>query len=281
MNTYESLPEVDQLAVQRDAEHLDALARRDTGGPSEGVHALLWALGADVDEGLAALLAAPMPDARSEPAVVLSLVDASRRRGARALTAALLATGLVSLSGVAAAVTGDPLSPYRSVISAVTDDEDQRSRGREDERVERQLSDVRTSIGDGDFAGAHAGVETLRADLATLTALSEGKQHSLMRRLAVLEAQLARAEVKDARDAAKDASKDEAKGEKAGSGGQGDGTKPDKTVPLGQTGSRTEPGSNGSGSRSTAPGESKKTTATDKARSSAKADTSDPKAPKG
>ena len=233
MNIFETLPELDQLAVLRDAERLDALARRDTGGPSEGVHALLWALGADVDEGLAALLAAPMVE--SEPAVVLSLADAGRRRAARTLTAALLATGLVSLSGVAAAVTGDPLSPYRSVISAVTDDDD-RSVPRDDE-VKRQMRIVRAALGDGDLADAQTAVEELRTGV---NALPDGKRRAAGRQLAALEAKLERAEVKEARDTAKDAAKDEK--DAAKDRGETDGATDDGEKDRGETDGATDDG---------------------------------------
>jgi len=157
MSSFEPPREVDLRAVQRDHDALDALAGRHPRGPSEGVHALLWALTADVDAGLEELLSNPLselspalvepaassiPDVEpvaeaeatdaddaddaDESAAVISLADASRRRAARTVTALLLVTGLVSVSSVAAAVTGDPLSPYRHFMAGVGGEDENR-----------------------------------------------------------------------------------------------------------------------------------------------------------
>jgi len=223
MNTFESLPDVDQLAVQRDADLLDALAGRTAEGPGAGLQGLLWVLAADVDEGLSALLAEPMDDSRSEPAAVIDLAAAGRRRAARMLTATLLAAGLVSVSGVAAAVTGDPLSPYRSVISAVTGDGGKPS-GARDDGVRRQVRLVRAALGDGDLGAAELALDDLRTGVASLP---RGARRAATQQLAALEAKLVRAEEKAATRDAKATSKEVAKVEKA--------------VPPGQTGSRPEP----------------------------------------
>lgn len=239
MNTFESLPEVDQLAVQRDADLLDALAGREADGPGAGLQGLLWVLGADVDEGLAALLAEPLEDSRSEPGAVIDLAAAGRRRATRTLTATLLVAGLVSVSGVAAALTGDPLSPYRSVISALTGGD--RSVGQSEDDVRQEVRVVRSKLRDGDLAGAQAAVEVLRTGVA---ALPNGTRRGATQQLAALEAKLARAFVKDAKEAAKAAEK-AAKDAKAKDpprpDGLQDGRPEDKAVPPVQTGSDTEP----------------------------------------
>jgi len=238
VNTFESLPEVDQLAVQRDADLLDALASRAAEGPGDGLQGLLWVLGADVDEGLAELLAEPLEDDRSEPAAVIDLAAAGRRRAARTLTVALLAAGLVSVSGVAAAVTGDPLSPYRSVISAVTG-EDDKPTGTRDDGVSRQVRVVRGALRDGDLGAAELALQDLRADVA---ALPRGARRGATQQLAALEAKLVRAVKKAAAKDAKATSQEVAKDENATRPGGPQSGRPDNAaVPPGQTESRTEP----------------------------------------
>jgi hypothetical protein len=126
---------LDLVAVQRDAALLDALSQRQRlddihanhgGDPVVG---LLAALVADVDDGLPAVDASPyVPEqSRRQPrrAAALTLaapvVPLVRRRAARAIAALAVATAVLSVGGVAAAVSGDPLTPYKSVINVVRD----------------------------------------------------------------------------------------------------------------------------------------------------------------
>jgi hypothetical protein len=131
----------DLVAVQRDAILLDALADRAwlDGAVDEldPVAGLLAALAADVDEGLLAgsVVAAPaaIPPQRrhaDREATVLALPGRTtrplpRRNAARAVAALVVTAALLSVSGVAAAVSGDPLTPYKRVIDVVRGEYDQ------------------------------------------------------------------------------------------------------------------------------------------------------------
>jgi hypothetical protein len=124
---------LDLVAVQRDAALLDALSRRvrpvgldgiDTRDPVLG---LLAALVATVDDGLPPVdqpLFIPEQSRRqARPAAVLTLAGpvppVGRRHAARVVAAVVVAAAVLSVSGVAAAVSGDPLTPYKSVINVV------------------------------------------------------------------------------------------------------------------------------------------------------------------
>ena len=217
MSLYEPRTELDLLAVRRDAEHLDAIARRAGHVPQPGVERLLAALTVEIDEGLARLLAepllpvaAPATPAAGGPgtgaAEVVSLNRALRRRTARAVTAAVLATGLVSVSGVAAAVTGDPLSPYRSVISAITG-EDEKAAQRQlpkdgtdaEPGLARQVRVIEVAIESGNLTRAQSAVDALRAALARHAGRPSGAERAAAAKLTALEAKLARARLADDR----------------------------------------------------------------------------------
>lgn len=180
---------VDMVAVQRDADALDALARRavDAAGDDE-VLGLLAALAADVDQGLADLLgdlAAPEAEAEVVP------LPAPRRTASRAVAGALVVAGLLSVSGVAAAVTGDPLAAYRGLYSAVTGaDNPADDNAAELARLHRGLAKVRASIAHGDLATAQAAIDSARDQLS---ALPERERTSVQAQLDALEAALARA----------------------------------------------------------------------------------------
>ena len=221
MNRFESLPEVDALAVQRDEDQLAAIGSRLPAGPSEGVHALLWALTADVDEGLETLLAEPLPQ-ESEPAEVIDLVEAGRRRAARTVTVVLLAAGLAWVSGMAAAVTGDPFSPYRSVISSVTggDERPTPAQTAENTAVQRQIEALEAAIAAGQLDRARDAIDLLRARLrggvnGNGPSATEQATKRATKQLALLEAELARAAAKEARTAEREAAKAAKKAEKA------------------------------------------------------------------
>lgn len=180
---------VDMVAVQRDADALDALARRavDAAGDDE-VLGLLAALAADVDQGLADLLgdlAAPEAEAEVVP------LPAPRRTASRAVAGALVVAGLLSVSGVAAAVTGDPLAAYRGLYTAVTGDHNAADdSAAELARLHRGLAKVRASIAHGDLATAQAAIDSARDQLS---ALPEHQRTSVEAQLDALEAALARA----------------------------------------------------------------------------------------
>ena len=129
---------LDLLAVRRDAALLDALARRarPTGIETEldaemdPVVGLLAALAAEVDEGLldvagpeTAPLIPEQGGRHARPGTVsplpLAPPQAGRRHVARAVAAMVVTAAVLSISGVAAAVTGDPLTPYKRVIDVV------------------------------------------------------------------------------------------------------------------------------------------------------------------
>jgi hypothetical protein len=204
MSIYGPRSELDLLAVQRDDEALDQLARRQVREPvGEDVLFLLSALTADVDAGLDDLLATPMrmPLRSAATGEIPSLADARRRRTARAVTAVVIVVGFASVSGVSAAVTGDPLTPYRNVISTVSGNNDKTPAPRsvDEEAVHQQVLSIDAAIDAGQLDRAKVGVQRLRA---TLDERSPGAQRAALAQLAALEAKLARAVAKDIKKAA-------------------------------------------------------------------------------
>ena len=203
MSVYGPRSELDLLAVQRDDEALDELARRRAREPmAEDVLFLLAALTAEVDDGLAELLAAPMrmPLRSAATGEIPNLADAARRRTARTVTGALIVAGLVSVSGVSAAVTGDPFTPYRNVISAVSGDDKRApaSQGAADEVVRQQFLSIDAAIEAGQLDRATAGIQRLRN---TLDKKPRGAQRAAIAQLAALEAKLGRAVAQDSKKA--------------------------------------------------------------------------------
>ena len=202
MSVYGPRSELDLLAVQRDDEALDELARRQPRAPmDEDVMFLLAALTPDVDKGLAELLSPPMrmPLRSAATGEIPRPADAARRRTARAVTGALIVAGLVSVSGVSAAVTGDPFTPYRSVISSVTGD-DQRApvTGAETEAVRQQILSIDAAIEAGQLDRATVRIQRLRN---TLDQRPGGAWRAAIAQLAALEAKLARAVAQDSKKA--------------------------------------------------------------------------------
>lgn len=127
---------LDLMAVGRDAALLDALSQRvRLDGPdydADPVVGLLAALVDDVDDGrrldVEDRRAAPsfipeqsrrrVADAAAVPARLV-VAPVGRRHAVRAVAAMVVAAAVLSLSGVAAAVSGDPLKPYKDVINVV------------------------------------------------------------------------------------------------------------------------------------------------------------------
>ena len=198
MSVYEPRSELDLLAVQRDDVQLEEIARRQAREPiADGTLALLAALTVEVDAGLDELLATPLrvPLDSETPAGVRSIAEAGRRRAARAVTAALIVTSLASVSGVAAAVTGDPLAPYRSVISSVSGEDKGLPEPRITEtEVQERIRSIDASIDAGQLGRAQSGVQRLRA---TLDQRPGGALRSVLARVEALEAKLARAVAKE------------------------------------------------------------------------------------
>ena len=208
MSIHEQRNELDLIAVRKDDLSLDELATRQVSRPlDDEALTLLAALTADVDAGLAELLSSPLsvPVQVHTPAEARTIAAAGRRRTARAVTAALIVTSLASVSGVAAAVTGDPLAPYRSVISSVSGGDDSGEdtptppRGmKTDEAVHRQVLSIEAAIDAGQLGRARAGVARLRS---TLDEKPRGAQRAAIAHLAALEAKLARAVAKEEKKA--------------------------------------------------------------------------------
>ena len=187
---------VNLVEVARDAELLDQLAARAEILDGGAVAAMLASFAAEVDEGLAALLDASPADKPADRglAAVPDAVAAPRRgHGLRATTIAVVLGATLSVSGVAAAVTGDPFSPYKGMVSAVRGGNDLPPNAARIAAMNHKLAGTRAQIAHGDLAGAQATLAALRADLATMTDLTTGERSAIEARIAALEAALGRA----------------------------------------------------------------------------------------
>jgi hypothetical protein len=240
--------EVDLVAVQRDDQWLGQLGGREAVTGSYGVLGLLRALTVEVDDGLPEVLDRPLPPARPDPAE--RVTSMRRRNGTRAAVAALLATGLVSMSGVAAAVTGDPFSPYRQVFSAVRGHDPAAARATSqaadmDERVDA----LRASIAAGQLAHIQAKIDALRARALDLP---PGKRDGAARHLDALERQLARAVAREDARLEHRRGLDVAPTDLPKGDDQGQGTTPPGTN-SGGTGKHSTTGSGSGGKSSHAP----------------------------
>ena len=176
----------DFLAVQEDALLVDILATREdlSAFADDHIAQVLGSYAADVDEGLELLVNAQLPEAPRQLSQHQSA--ASSRRSARFLVAATTAVVLVGTSGVAAAVTGDPLSPFRSVVKAVSGGGQTPSAdpGRISEElpdpastkaeVALTLNDVKEALRDGDVEKAQRLLDELAADMQGGVELSPG-----------------------------------------------------------------------------------------------------------
>jgi hypothetical protein len=195
---------VDLAEVARDAELLDQLAARTAIPDADAVSAMLSAFAAEVDDGLVALL-----DERGEPAdrrpadralvsVPDVLAEPRRGHGLRATTIAVVLGATLSVSGVAAAVTGDPLSPYKGIVTAVHggNHHELPANAAQVAKMNHKLVGTRAQIAHGDVAGAQATLAALRLDLASMTHLTAGQRSAIEARIASLEAALGRATAK-------------------------------------------------------------------------------------
>jgi len=198
---------LDLLAVQRDDELLDLLGARRTVPAGDDVAGLLAALAAEVDEAMPAV---PVPT-HAPPTTAAPTAETSghtRRLGAAGAAAAVLLGGSVALSGAAAAVTGDPLAPYKTVghavgtvSSAVGSAVGQALSFGEDDLPEqaapiahlnKRLSGARAALAHGDSTQVRALVQELTAVLATAD-LSDEQRAAVQQRLDKLEDALAKA----------------------------------------------------------------------------------------
>ncbi len=209
---------LDLLAVQRDDELLDLLGGRVAVPSDDELVRLLAAWRDEIDDGLPGVVPAPRsaPDAvrTRTPAVAAAavpgrpandLVPAAglersprRRLTATGTAAALVLGGTLSLSGVAAAVTGDPLAPYRAVGHALSIGGDPLpEHAAAVAQLNKRLTRARAAVAHGDVAGAQAAVDALTAQLASAD-LTDQQRGAIERRLASLRAALARAAAAEA-----------------------------------------------------------------------------------
>ena len=198
---------LDLLAVQRDDELLDLLGSRRAMSDDDEVARLLAALAADVDHALPAA-ARPTASTTTAPAQVAEALGHARRLGAAGVAAAVLLGGSVALSGAAAAVTGDPLAPYRTVGQAVGTvgdavgtavgqalsfgDDDLPEQAAPIAHLNKRLAGARAALAHGHTTEVRALVDELTAVLATAD-LSDEQRAALQQRLDKLEDSLARA----------------------------------------------------------------------------------------
>jgi len=176
--------EIDVLAVQRDDELLDALGARATVpafAADDPVAGLLAALATEVDDDLAP----PTPfhgfdiaDAGGRPR--------SRRIGTRTVVGLSLAGAVLSASGVAAAVTGDPLAPIRPIGKAIV--ELKPPAKVTPGQVNQELDGADAALSRGDHKTAR---EKLRKAKEKAKKLSGPEAEAAKLRLAQLEAELA------------------------------------------------------------------------------------------
>jgi hypothetical protein len=187
---------VDLAAVARDAELMDRLAVRSPVAADDDVARLLSALAADVDHGLDDLLAeleAPLLE-QDDPIAYLATPARRRSRGLRVSTIAIVVGATLSVSGVAAAVTGDPFAPYKGIAHAITHAGAPSPHASSTAKANNLANGTRAKIAHGDLAGARADIAALQAAIADPSisahdkALLQIKLRNLMRSLANAEA---------------------------------------------------------------------------------------------
>jgi hypothetical protein len=194
--------DLDFAEVARDNDLLNLLAARAEVTAGDEVTAMLASLAAEIDQGLELLLREQHAGSRpaGEPAArTLVAVPSPRRRtgfGLRASTVAVVLGATLSVSGVAAAVTGDPFAPYKGIVSAVAGDNGASPQAAREAALRHRLAGTRALIAHGDLGSAQDQLAATRAWLATATGLTYGQRRSLEARIAELEASLARAGVR-------------------------------------------------------------------------------------
>jgi hypothetical protein len=187
---------LDLSAVARDAELMDRLAVRAPLAVDDDVARLLASLACEVDEGLDALLAeleAPLLEQDDRTA---GFGTPTRRRGhgLRASTIAIVVGATLSVSGVAAAVTGDPLAPYKGIVHAMTNAGEPSPHASTTAKLNHLATGTQAKIAHGDLDGARADIASLRAAIGDPSisdhdkALLQIRLRNLMRSLANAEA---------------------------------------------------------------------------------------------
>ncbi len=179
-------PDADLAEVLRDDALLDAIgSSRESGWavlPEDDVTRLLAALHADAST-YAANRTRPTDEPTPDAAVpVPSAATLARRRHARprpggrlaprsaaAISAAAVAGVVLSIGGVAAAVTGNPLSPFQAVVSGLAPSSSVSDGQRNITTVmPRELASVRTAIREGDLDRARRTLTDARSQVETL-----------------------------------------------------------------------------------------------------------------
>jgi hypothetical protein len=187
---------VDLAAVARDAELMDRLAVRAPLTVDDDVARLLASLAAEVDDGLDGLLAeleAPLLE-QDEPTADFGTPSRRRAHGLRATTVAIVVGATLSVSGVAAAVTGDPLAPYKGIVRAVTNAGAPSPHASTTAKLNHLATGTQAKIAHGDLDGARADIAALQAAIGDPSisdhdrALLEIRLRNLMRSLARAEA---------------------------------------------------------------------------------------------
>lgn len=182
----ETNPDADLAEVLRDDALLDAIgASREpafTTLPDDDVTRLLTAWQADAAT-YANERTRPPADVPVTPAAELPAADpiphrgrhARPRRGGRhaprsaaAISAAAVAGVVLSVGGVAAAVTGSPLTPLRAVVSGFAPATDQDGAADVTSVTPRELESVRTAIKDGHLDEARRKLTDAREQAETL-----------------------------------------------------------------------------------------------------------------
>ena len=201
--------QLDVLALRRDDELLDALGDRRSVASDDPTALLLQAFAADVDQDLADLFAAldgavdapnGMPggvpaqrDEAVETAHAADRVGGRRRRLTAAATAAFVLGGTLSVSGVAAAVTGDPFAPYRAVGDALSFGSDLPPQAAEVAHLNKRLAGARAALAHGKVDQVRDLVAALQAELGR-SDLTPAQRAKFEHKLDVLAAAIARAE---------------------------------------------------------------------------------------
>ena len=186
---------VDLAAVARDAELMDRLAVRAPLAVDDDVARLLASLAAEVDDGLDSLLAELEAPLLEQERSTADFGTPTRRRahGLRATTVAIVVGATLSVSGVAAAVTGDPLAPYKGIVRAVTNAGAPSPHASTTAKLNHLATGTQAKISHGDLAGARADIAALQAAIGD-PSISDHDKALLQIRLRNLMRSLARAE---------------------------------------------------------------------------------------
>jgi outer membrane biosynthesis protein TonB len=175
--------DIDVLAVQRDDELLDALAARGAVpafAANDPVAGLLAALAAEVDDDLG-----PATPFEGYALAGMAPMRRPRRIGRRTVLAVGVAGAVLSASGVAAAVSGDPFAPIRPIGKAIVDLKPAKVTPAQ---VDKELDGADAALGRGDHRTAREKLEKAKEKARKLSG-PEGE--AARQRLAQLEAELA------------------------------------------------------------------------------------------